>query len=457
MSKCTRVLAMLLALLIPASLMAGCSSAGSDSSAQGSTQGAASASTAEANSAVPTLRFAHSWTGASDPKNEIFERMVTEYAEQHKDTVNIKFEATAGMAHQDKIKVDLAAGDLPDLFMYWGGESNLAPMVENDLILDIDTYCSVSETVSRDQWSEGTFQNFALSGKVYSFPVESFKGFFIYNKSLFDQYGVELPKTYSELKEVSKVFIENGIVPMGGSSKGGDPGHLYYNAVLYQLPGGLENQELGTTHQFATDANLEAARIIEEMRTLNMFPDDTIANGSFENCTILYGEEKCAMMLCFPWLIGGIKTEVLEKSVIADFPKMDDAVVDPKDFNLGSIAQALVITKKAFEDTGKQAALVNFADFIVSDEMFVELAKTTMMPAKNVQFSEDAAQDLDPMLVAASEYTAPRTTYTPMWFLMSSSNVATTYTDSVDELFAGAVTPQEFIDKVQAAFDKEAA
>jgi ABC-type glycerol-3-phosphate transport system substrate-binding protein len=404
---------------------------------------------------IPTIRFAHAWTGAAEPKNEVYEKMVMDWAEQHKSTVNIKFEATAGMAHQDKIKVDLAAGDLPDMFMYWGGESNLAPMVDSNLILDIDEYCAVSPTIRRDQWAEGTFANFTLNGKAYAFPVESFKFFFIYNKDLFDRFGLTAPKTYSELKEVSQVFIKNGIIPMGGTSKGGDPGHVWYNAVNYQLAGGLDNFNLAKTGRFNTPANLEGAQIIDEMRRLGMFPADTIANGSFENCVILYGEERCAMILCAPWLIGRVGASVLEKSVITSFPKMDNAVMDPADFNLGSIAQSLMITRRSFEDPAKQAAIVDFVDFLLSDEMFIELAKHTMMPAKNVEFGEDAAQYLDPTMIAASEYTASRPTYSPMWFLMPSPNTAAVYLDSIDELFAGAITPNEFITKTQAAFDSE--
>ena len=116
--------------------LGGCSSSGSSKQAEGSSSGSEASETADASdksgsdTSVPTIRFAYNWTGTADPKNATYEKMITDYVEEHKTEVNIILETASGMDLQDKIKVDLAAGDLPDVFMYWGGESNLGSMVE---------------------------------------------------------------------------------------------------------------------------------------------------------------------------------------------------------------------------------------------------------------------------------------------------------------------------------------
>ena len=70
-----------------------------------------------------------------------------------------------------------------------------------------------------------------------------------------------MPTTYAELKEVSKVFVENGIVPINMGSKGGNPGHLFYNAILAQLENGISDAgSMGTTYDVSTDYLEKAAR-----------------------------------------------------------------------------------------------------------------------------------------------------------------------------------------------------
>mgnify|MGYP002581526999 FL=1 len=145
--------------LVTASLLiaalGGCTSA--DSSQSGGENGdeIKTAETAEntkttSDVSVPTIRFAYNWTGTADPKNATYEKMIMDYVEEHKDSVNIVLETASGMDLQDKIKVDLAAGDLPDVFMYWGGESNLGSMVENGLLVDVDAYCAESKNIARE-------------------------------------------------------------------------------------------------------------------------------------------------------------------------------------------------------------------------------------------------------------------------------------------------------------------
>ncbi len=437
--------------LITASLLivslGGCASADSSQTGDGSGKETGTAS----DSSVPTIRFAYNWTGTADPKNATYEKMITDYAEEHKASVNIILETASGMDLQDKIKVDLAAGDLPDVFMYWGGESNLSSMVENDLLVDVDAYCAESKTIIRDQWDESTFLNSTLDGKEFMFPVESFKWFCIYNQALFDEYGLKIPTTYEELKECNEVFKANGIATIDVGSKGGDYGHILYNEILYQLAGGIDDtRDLAIDHQFMSEATSAAAKYIVEMRDLGMYPEDTIANGGSENAALLYTQSKAAMMLCAPWLFSSISKDVLDTTVIAPFPAMSDAATAPSDFNIGAISEGLCITTEAFNDPAKKAAVIDFVDFLLSDGIFSALGKTATMPAKNITLD---ASELDPWMAKAIEYTNDKSTYQPLWFLMPTTDTATTYSDGLDEMFAGAINDEDFVQKVQEAFD----
>lgn len=430
----------------------GCGQNDSSDSSSGDSQGDSGKTTETGSgSGIPEIRFAYNWTGTAETKNAEFEKRLTEYVEAHKDSVKFVLETAADMTLQDKIKVDLAADDLPDVFLYWGGESNIGSMVENGLLVDVDTYCADSEQIRREQWPESTFVDSTIGGKSYMFPMETFKWFTIYNQALFDEYDLSIPETYEDLKKVSEVFTANGITPIAVGSQGGDYGHVFYNELLYQLKGGVEDtRDLAEDHQFSSDATLEAAQYVDEMRELQMFPSDTIANGGATNATLLYTQSKAAMMLCAPWLLESIDAAVLETSVIAPFPALPDAVVNPSDFNMGSVSEGLCITKDGFEDPAKHDAIVEFCDFLLADETFYILAMTNTMPAKEITVDES---ELSEWMAKAIEATNGQETYQPLWFLLPTTDVATTYSDALDELFAGAIDAEEFVDKVQDAFD----
>ena len=197
-------------------------------------------------------------------------------------------------------------------------------------------------------------------------------------------------------------------------------------------------------------ATSDAAMYITQMRDLGMYPDDTIANGGGENAALLYTQSKAAMMMCAPWLFASISADVLDTTVIAPFPEMPDAAVSPTEFNMGAISEGLCITTEAFQDPAKKSAVIDFVDFLLSDEIFSALGKTATMPAKNITLD---ASELDPWMAKAIEYTNDLPTYQPLWFLMPTTDTATTYSDGLDEMFAGAIDDKEFIRKVQEAFD----
>ena len=157
------------------------------------------------------------------------------------------------------------------------------------------------------------------------------------------------------------------------------------------------------------------------------------------------------MILCAPWLINTIDDEVLATSVIAPFPALPDAVVDPSTFNQGSVSQGLCISMEAWNDPAKHDEIIKFVDYILSDETFNILSTTDQLPAKSIEVDESK---LDPWIAKIIEATNGQETYQPLWFLLPTTESSTAYLDNIDMLFAGAVTPQQFVDNVQAGFDE---
>lgn len=400
---------------------------------------------------IPEIRFAYNWTGTATSKEVEFEGRLFQYQKDHAAEVKMVYETAPDMTLQNKIKVDLAADDLPDVFLYWGGMSNVGDMIEYGRLLDVESFCKESSVLKKEYWPDSTFMDSTVDGKAYMFPISTFKWFPIYNKALFDKFGLEIPTTYEELKKCAEVFKANDIVTIGVGSLGGEYGHVYYCQILYQLAGGVaDTRDLNKDYQFESPATLRAAEYVAEMKSLGMFPADTIAQGGSSQATALYTQSKCAMILCAPWLLDTIDSDVLATSVIADFPRLPDATVDPATFNQGSVSQGLCIAKESFEDPAKKEQIIKFVDYILSDETFYILARTNDLPAKTVVVDES---ELHPWIAKSIAATNGQETYQPLWFLLPTTETSTAYLDGIDELFAGAVTPATFVKNVQAAFD----
>ena len=402
----------------------------------------------------PKLVFAHAW-GGGDAKASLYVPFAQKYADEHKDTVDIEVLALSGQQeYVDVMKTRLAAGKLPDLFLFWPGESNLKPFADAGKLLPVDDFSAYSGSkFKRDMLDESMYASSCyVDGVAVAIPLEQYKGFWLANTELFNKFGLEVPTTYEELKAVSKVFVKNGIVPINMGSKGGNPGHFMYNALSYQLKGGIEDAlTMAKTHKFDTPANRKAAEYLDEMRKLGMFPADTIANGDWGPAVNLYNQEKAAMLYCFPWKIGDVKADVAAKSEFFTIPALSDAAIDVPQLSLAGQSMAILINKDSFNDPSKKEELVKYANYLLSDKFFELLAKTGNMPTKSVKINGDG---MNPLFVRALEFTAKQSnSQPPMWGLFPDPSVHTVYIDGLDQLFAGIITPDEFINQVQSAFD----
>lgn len=396
-----------------------------------------------------TIRLAHTYTGA-DAKAPLFAEMLKKFKEQNPN-IEVVEETSSGDELRTKIKVDLASNNLPDIITYWGG-SILQPLVDNDKVLDIDEYLKISKTLKAEDISDAAWQFYTFNGVKYGVPMEGYMSAFIVNKDLFKKYNLEYPKTQKELLEIAKVFNENGVVPLAVGSKGGNPSHFYFSELYNQFAGGTEEiNNLGTTKEFATDNALKTAKVIDEQRQAGVFPKDTIANGDWSPSFELYNNGSAAMVYTYPWMLGAMTEETANVSEIIPLPKMDGAEKDPAAFVQSSSVFGLVINKSSFEDADKQQAIATLMDFLTSEDMFKELAKGGMVPTRNVQLD---LSTVNPMMKRTYEYTEKLDKVPAHFNTISDDASLTIFQNTLDELFAGSLTPEEFVQKVQGTFDK---
>ena len=167
-----------LAACSPAAPQAG---AGGDTDASGASQEAV------------TLRYVY----VADPGElEVREACIADFEAK---TPNIKIDGELvpeeGMG--EKILTQLAGGAAPDL-VYFNG-TPLPLYATQNVLIPVDDYAERdSATFQPEDFFAGPLDNMSYGGKVYGFPYYSGPWMVIYNKTMFDEMGVDLPTTFAE-------------------------------------------------------------------------------------------------------------------------------------------------------------------------------------------------------------------------------------------------------------------
>jgi raffinose/stachyose/melibiose transport system substrate-binding protein len=209
-------------------LLAACGDATSTSSSTGSATTAASSATTAASGATSattaasgasqTTQAAASSGGApvtltfliddATTTKDIANALIDAYRAQHPN-VTIKIETRPGGTDGDNlVKTRLATGDMPDIFEYNSG-SLLQALKPTQTLVDLSKESFMSNVT--DVFLPTVSQN----GQVFGVPFgTAFGGGILYNKKVYSQLGLNVPKSWAEFETNNEKIKAAGIAPV---------------------------------------------------------------------------------------------------------------------------------------------------------------------------------------------------------------------------------------------------
>jgi raffinose/stachyose/melibiose transport system substrate-binding protein len=122
--------------------------------------------------------------------------------------IQIEYRGFLPTEYDSKMLMALQGGKGPDLVYTRrlpGGRTKA--MVDAGLILPL------TEEINYEHFTEGVLNNITQDGQQYGVPFAIQVVGIFYNKDIFDEYGLEEPKTWDELIEIAEVLQSNGIDP----------------------------------------------------------------------------------------------------------------------------------------------------------------------------------------------------------------------------------------------------
>jgi len=223
MSKRTSLLLALVILMLP--LLAACGAASAPTSVSpAATTTTAAAPAAATTAAAPTTATTSGGAAvtltylADDSQNtqDTTKALAAAYMAQHPN-VTINVEARPGGTEGDNIvKTRLATGEMTDIFFYNSG-SLLQALHPTDTLVDLSKEPFIANIV--DTFLPTVSQN----GQIFGVPTgTALGGGILYNKKIYQQLGLSVPKTWAEFEANNEKIKAAGIAPVIATYGGTD-------------------------------------------------------------------------------------------------------------------------------------------------------------------------------------------------------------------------------------------
>lgn len=156
------------------------------------------------------------WHGMSGRQEETLTEITNEFMEANPNIkVNLQNQGNYGDLSQKLIATMQSPKDLPTITQAY--PDWVYSMLNEGLLANYDDYINSSDAeIAFDNWDDiipGLRDGVVFDGKIYGIPFNKSTEVLWYNKTMFEELGLEVPKTFEALKEVSQKVYEAKNIP----------------------------------------------------------------------------------------------------------------------------------------------------------------------------------------------------------------------------------------------------
>ena len=349
-------------------------------------------------------------------------------------------------SYKQKLAMAMSANQTPDVFIQWGG-SGLIDYVNSNKIADLTDL--MNKDNYKDKFIDAGINQCSYNGKIYAVPVEnvSVAGFF-YNKDVFAKYGVEEPKTISELEAACDKLKENGVAPFALANATKWTGSMYYMYLATRF-GGLDAFANAASGEgsFENPAFEFAGNKIQDWVKKGYFMDgfNGMDDDSGQARQALYKGDD-AMDLMGSWFTGtvlGENPDFMSKLGFFPFPALDSSKED-QSLCAGTVGDNLYSISETCKD--KEGAF-KLIQSLLDDQALQERKKLgKIIPLKDFKPDDELTQKILDTVNKASGVQLWYDQYLP-------AEVAEVHKSTCQEIFGLTKTPQDADKELQAAMD----
>ena len=202
--------------------------------------------------------------------------------------------------YKQQIVVQMSAGECPDMYIHWAG----GPMAEYYKSGFVNDITDLYNNYDHPDFTDAAVAQATYDGKVLAIPYGGISGCDIfYNKTIFEEVGVEVPQTIDELEAVCDKLLEAGYVPFALANSSKWTGSMYYMYLVARHSGNDEfNAAYDGTGSFTSDAFIWAGNKIQDWVKKGYIIEgcNSLVTDNGDDRALMYSNT-CAMMLQGSW------------------------------------------------------------------------------------------------------------------------------------------------------------
>ena len=400
----------------------------------------------------PELTMWFDTTNGPETAQCMVDGVIAPYGETGSATV----EATLQPNNWDATRTALAGGEGPDLVGTPGPSFAFELALAGQLL-------ALDDIATEENWAE-LFAPWALSlgvvdGKLYSIPNELETLVLYYNQTLFDEMGWAAPTTMDELMTLCQTISDADIIPFAHCNQEWRPANEWFVGEFFTQVAGVEKVYAALTGaaKFTDPEFVEAITHLDTMQKNGWFMGglDRYYTTTFADADAAFAERRCAMKIEGTWWMQGAgefwgaDSGNTDEWGWAPVPSTDGT---PK-FTLG-IGSTQSINARC-EHPAEAADFLTY--FYSPDAQAHMLVDCGLSPAP-VSVPAEMLTGLDPRHAAiltelSAASAANNYGYTTWTFFPPKTE--TLLIESIEKVWAGDITVEEYLAGIQAQFDEE--
>lgn len=419
MKKITAILLMILLIALP---LAACSNS-------------AKVDKSDSSKDVVEIDFFHRWP--NEPRKSFYDKKIEEYMEAHPN-VKINVDAVLNDSYKEKIRVLVSNDNLPDVFTSWS-DSFALNLVSSDRIMPLN------DILAGDQeWSgkiiESQFPGFTFDDVTYSVPFTIDGKAFFYNKEIFEENNLEVPKTYDEFIDVLDKLKEAGYESplVEGLTNAWAISH-YMGTIFQRI---LDPAVTAVDYNEATGEFTDPGYIkgLEVFKQLTDYMGDVSTAIDHEAARNMFGNGEAPIVYMQFAEVKMVEDIGKVDFGFFNFPSFADGKGDPG--ALTGAPEGWMLSKNAPPEA------VDFLKFLTSEETAYEFTNTDGQ--LNAITGAVTEENTSPARMEAYKIVQEATAPTPWFDNAVNINIADIFMRGGQSLATDQMTPEEIMEEVQA-------
>lgn len=391
-----------------------------------------------------TLSLMHLWPEGSNYAQNMLVKSIVEQFRQENPNIKISIEVLENEQYKDKLKVLSASNSLPDIGFTWAA-GFMEPYVKGNL------FAPLNDLLDGDlsgQFVAGTTEGYTFDGSTYALPVELNIVPIYYNKEIFAKYGLNVPETYEDLKQIIRTLNDNGVNPITLGGKDAWTASFWYMYFADRLGGDNLLDDAVANQDFTAPALREAAAYAQELVDMNAFVKGFVGLSN-EEAKAEFMNENAAMYMMGAWEVPNYTTnpdvpqEFKDKIGFFKFPVIESGKGNVNNWVGGPGVGLFVSENSPHKEEAKK-----FVSFFVKKWGEMSVSEAGVIPATKVDTN---AVDLPQMYIDLLNELNNANKVTLYLDVQMKPVAAEEHYNVIQALFSKVITPDEFVSRQDAA------